>query len=73
MKTKPTRVYINKQKWEKLIKRYYRANTVSSEMITAFVKEIRFHANREIEIKFNFMDEFEEMLKERDRIREEVA
>lgn len=73
VKTKPTRVYINKQKWEKLIKRYYRANTVSSEMITAFVKEIRFHANREIEIKFNFMDEFEEMLKERDRIREEVA
>lgn len=72
-RSKPTRTYICKEKWELLIKKYHNATSITPEMITAFVKEIHFHANREIEIKFNFMDEFEEMLKEIDRIREEVA
>ena len=72
-KTKPTKVYVSKKKWEALIRQYYSATTVTPEMVTAFIKEIRFYANRDIEIKFNFMDEFEEMLKERERIKEEVA
>ena len=72
-RTKPTRAYVSKQKWEALIKKYHSATSVTPEMITALVKEIRFFANREIEISFNFMDEFEDMLKERERIREEVA
>lgn len=72
-RTKPTRAYVSKQKWEALIKKYHSATSVTPEMITALVKEIRFFANREIEISFNFMDEFEDMLKECERIREEVA
>ena len=72
-RTKPTRAYVSKQKWEALIKKYHSATSVTPEMITALVKEIRFFANREIEISFNFMDEFEDMLKERERIREEIA
>lgn len=73
IRTKPKRAYICKEKWESLIKQYYKATSVTPEMISAFVTEIRFHANREIEIKFNFMDEFEEMLREIERIKEEVA
>lgn len=72
-KTRPKKTYVSKKRLEALIKKYHSATTVTPEMVTAFIKEIRFYENKDIEIKFNFMDELNELIKECDRIREEVA
>jgi len=72
-RARPTRTYICKEKWEKLIKKYYNSETVTPELISALVKKISFPADGEVEIEFNFMDEIEGMLKEIERIKEEVA
>jgi len=72
-RARPTRTYICKEKWEKLIRKYYNSETVTPELISALVKKISFPADGEVEIEFNFMDEIEGMLKEIERIKEEVA
>lgn len=61
------------QKWESLIKKYRKVKTVTPELIEALVEEIRFHADGSIDIDFKYMNEFEEMFNECERIRKEVA
>ncbi len=42
-------------------------------MLKAIVKEIKLYADGSISIDFRYMNEFEEMLKECERIKTEVA
>lgn len=60
-------------KWNRLIKKYYNAETVTKEMVDAMIDEIRFYADSSIDIKFKYMLEFEELFKECERMRKEVA
>lgn len=61
------------RKWDALIKKYYKMQSITAEIINAFVEEIRFYADGSIDIDFKYMNEFEEMFKECERIRKEVA
>lgn len=61
------------RKWDALIKKYYKMQTVTPELIEAFVDEIRFYADGSVDIDFKYMNEFEEMFNECERIRKEVA
>ncbi len=61
------------RRWESLIKKYRKAKDVTPELIDAFVEEIRFSTDGSIDIDFKYMNEFEEMFSECERIRKEVA
>lgn len=61
------------RKWNSLVNQYYKASALTSEMISAMVEEIRFHADGSLDVKFKYMLEFEEMFSECERIRKEVA
>ena len=61
------------RKWDALIKKYYNAQAISPELIEAFVDEIRFHVDGSVDIDFKYMNEFEEMFNECERIKKEVA
>jgi len=61
------------RKWDLLIKKYYNMKVLTAEIVNAFVEEIRFHADGSIDIDFKYAIEFEEMFRECERIREEVA
>lgn len=51
----------------------YKAETVTEEMVEAMVDEIRVNTDGSLDIRFKYMPEFEEMFKECERIRKEVA
>ena len=61
------------KKWEQLISKYYKAQTLNPAMMEAIVKEIKLYADNSISIEFRYMNEFEELLQECERIRREVA
>lgn len=61
------------RKWNRLISRYHKAETVTEEMVEAMVDEIRVNTDGSLDIRFKYMPEFEEMFKECERIRKEVA
>lgn len=62
-----------KQKWAKLIKKYYNAHAVSSDMVRAMIKSITLCEDNSISIEFLYMDEFEQMLETCARLRNGVA
>lgn len=61
------------KKWDRLIERYYHQERLTKEMVNAFVKGIQFYADNSITIEFRYMNEFEELLQECERIRKGVA
>lgn len=61
------------RRWEQFISRYYKAETLDSRMLDAMVKEIKLYADHHISIEFRYMNEFEELFDECERIRREVA
>ena len=67
------KVAMGAHKWESLIKKYRKVKSVTPELIEAMVEEIRFHADGSIDIDFKYMNEFEEMFQECERIKKEVA
>lgn len=73
IKTRVRSTETNARKWDQLIKKYYHAQTVTKELINALVEEIRYYADGKIDIDFKYMNEFEEMFRECERIKEEVA
>ena len=73
IKTKTKVTETGARKWNRLISRYYKAETVTKEMVEAMIDEIRFHADGSLDIRFKYMPEFEEMFRECERIRKEVA
>ena len=60
-------------KWESLVRKYRKVKSVTPELIEAMVEEIRFNADGSIDIDFKYMNEFEEMFQECERIKKEVA
>ncbi|MBQ5867167.1 MAG: recombinase family protein [Oscillospiraceae bacterium] len=66
-------VIIGEKKWSELIERYYRAESVTAEMVTAMIKEIRLHSDSTITIKFLYEDEFKALLSDCEAVRAEVA
>lgn len=70
---KASEVVQGEKKWEQLISKYYKAQTLNLAMMDAIVKEIKLYADNSISIEFRYMNEFEELLQECERIRREVA
>ncbi|WP_300563440.1 recombinase family protein [uncultured Acetatifactor sp.] len=70
---KASEVVQGEKKWEQLISKYYKAQTLNTAMMEAIVKEIKLYADNSISIEFRYMNEFEELLQECERIRREVA
>lgn len=70
---KAQEVSTGERKWDRLITKYYHAKSLSKTMVKAFVKEIKLYADSSILIEFRYMVEFEELLRECERIRKEVA
>jgi len=72
-RSRTRKVTMGAHKWESLIKKYRKVKSVTPELIEAMVDEIRFHADGSIDIDFKYMNEFEEMFQECERIKKEVA
>lgn len=73
MRTRTRKYETGTRRWESLIKKYRKAKAVTPELIDAFVEEIRFYKDGAIDIDFKYMNEFEEMFNECERIRKVVA
>lgn len=68
-----TNVVNGEKRWSELIDRYYKAEVVTAEMVTAMIKEIRLHSDSTITIEFLHVDDFEALLAKCEAVREEVA
>lgn len=73
IRTKASEVSVGEKRWESLIAKYYKTKELSSTMLKALIKEIRLYADGSISIEFRYMNEFEELIKECEKIRKEVA
>lgn len=73
MREKAETISEGERKWVKLIDQYYHVKNLTKEMVKAFVKEIKLYDDNSIFIEFRYMDEFEKLLQECERIRKEVA
>ena len=61
------------KKWAALIDQYYHAKQLTKPMVEAFVQSIKLYSDNSIEIEFRYKNEFEELLRECERIRKVVA
>lgn len=73
MENRTANVIIGEKKWTELIERFYKAETLTAEMVTAMIKEIRLHHDLSITIEFLYEDEFKNLLAECETVRKEVA
>ena len=73
MEQRTADVIIGEKKWTDLIDRYYKAESLTAEMVSAMIKEIRLHHDLTITIEFLYANEFEELLAEYETVRREVA
>ena len=73
IRTKTERTGEGEKKWEQLIAKYYHTKKLTPVMVQAMVEEIRLYADKSIDISFKYMNEFEALMQECERIREEVA
>lgn len=73
IRIKSVETTLGERRWDALIAKYYKAKKLSATMVKAMIKEIRLHSDNRIEIDFRYMNEFEELLQECERIRKEVA
>lgn len=73
MENRTVNVIIGEKKWTELIERFYKAETLTAEMVTAMIKEIRLHHDLSITIEFLYEDEFKDLLAECETVRKEVA
>lgn len=73
MGSKATSVSFGEKHWQGLIDRYYGATELTGDMVRAMVREIKFHADNSISVEFLYMNEFEELIRECERLRKEVA
>ena len=73
MDSKAVSVSFGEKHWQNLIDRYYGATELTGDMVSAMVREIRLHANRSISVEFLYMNEFEALIRECERLKKEVA
>lgn len=71
--TKVSETGLREKKWGLLASQYYKTKELTPAMLKAIVKEIKLYADGSISIDFRYMNEFEEMLKECEKIKTEVA
>ena len=64
---------VQTKQWAAIVKKYSDADQLSEELLNACVERIRVHADGSLEITFNYMDEFGELLEIRRRLKREVA
>ena len=64
---------LGEKHWERIVSEYYNASKLSKEMVHAMVKEIRLHADNRISVTFLYMNEFEELMRQCEQLRKEVA
>lgn len=73
MREKAAAISEGEKKWVKLIDQYYHAKNLTKDMVKAFVKEIQLYDDNSISVEFRYRNEFEELLRECEKIRKEVA
>lgn len=73
IQAKTTDTSFGEKHWQRLIEQYYNASNLSHAMVKAMVKEIKLYADNSISVEFRYMNEFEELLRECERLRKEVA
>lgn len=61
------------KRWAAISKEYANASELSEGLLTACVKQIKFHSDDYLEIEFNYMQEFSELLETAARLRKDVA
>ena len=64
---------IGAKHWSTIVDRYSNATEVTEELLNACVKLIKVHADGSLEITFNYMQEFKELLETTERLKKEVA
>ena len=64
---------VQTKRWAAIVKKYSNANQLSQELLNACVELIRVHTDGSLEITFNYMDEFGELLEMTHRLKREVA
>lgn len=64
---------IGTKKWAAIAEEYSEATELSEGMLNACVELIKVHADGSLEITFNYMQEFKELLETAERLRKEVA
>lgn len=64
---------IGSKHWAAIVEEYLAATELSEGMLTACVELIKFHSDGSLEIKFNYMEEFKELLSTTERLQKEVA
>lgn len=60
-------------RWKLMVRRFYNATEVSEDMVNAFVESMVLHGDNTLEIKLNYMDEFEALLAVNRKLRKEAA
>lgn len=73
VQSKAAEVSFGQRHWQQLVDQYMGAEKLSGEMVKAMIKEIRLYADNSISVEFRYMNEFEELLRECERLRKEVA
>lgn len=73
MDSKAASVSCGELHWQSIIDRYYGAAELTGDMVRAMVREMKLHADNSISVEFLYMNEFEELIRECERISEEVA
>jgi len=64
---------IGTKRWTAIVEEFSNATELTEEMLSACVELIRFHSDGSLEITFNYMEEFKELLSTTERLRKEVA
>ena len=64
---------IGTKKWAAIAEEYSEATELTEGMLNACVELIKVHADGSLEITFNYMQEFKELLETTERLRKEVA
>lgn len=73
LRTKTDEIGSEEKHWEKMIEQYRNASEISREMVAAMVKGIQVHTDNQISVEFRYMNEFEELLRQCDRLRKGAA
>lgn len=64
---------IGTKKWTAITEKYSGATELSEDMLNACVELIKVHTDGSLEITFNYMQEFKELLETTERLKKEVA
>ena len=64
---------IGTKQWAAIVEAYSNAAELSEELLNACVDLIKVHADGSLEISFNYIQEFRELLDSTQRLKEEVA